>query len=314
MQQSKRIVFMGSPAFSVPSLERLIQKNYNIVGVYTQPPKPVGRGYKMQATPVQDFAEKYDLPVFTPTSFKKEVSALTELKNLKPDLIITIAYGMLLPISVLNVPPFKCLNLHASLLPRWRGAAPIQYALLNGDKKTGVTLMEMEEGLDSGPILYQEKISITEKSTSIELLQALSQLSADILEKTLPLYFSNKLMKEEQSAKAVTYAPKIKKIDGEINWNKPANFVVRQIKALSPWPGVYFNYKNIKIKVLDAVAISSSNQQEKLGCSLVDKELIFQCAENTAIKCTVVQKPGKKSMTCEEFLRGNPIKKGTCLV
>jgi len=314
MQYPQRIVFMGSPSFSTPTLERLIQKKYNVIGVYTQPPKPVGRGYKIQPTPVQLCAEKHNLPIFTPKSFQKDPSALSTLKNLNPDLIISIAYGLILPLSVLAIPIYKCLNLHASLLPRWRGSSPLQYALMQGDEKTGVTLMEMEEGLDTGPMLYKEEVTIKHHTTFTELLSTLSSLSADVLEKTLPLYLEKKINSKKQPLKGVTYAPKIKKIDGKLQWDKSADFAIRQLHALSPWPGVYFEYKGINIKVLQAIAIPSPSPNAKPGTSLCEKELIFQCAKGTAIKCTIVQQPGKKAMTCEEFLRGTPINKGTFLL
>ncbi len=310
LPHGQRIVFMGSPDFSVPTLKRLVQLGYNVVGVYSQPPKPVGRGYTIQLTPVNIWAKKHSLPVFTPKSFRKDLKAVQQLKNLKPDVIITVAYGLILPLSILSIPLYHCLNLHASLLPRWRGAAPLQHALFHGDKKTGGTLMQMEEGLDTGPIFFKKILKINEKMTLSKLHDTLSIMSADVIEKALPLYLQGSLIGVDQPTKGVKHAPKIKKEDGKIDWNKPANVSIAQLRALTPWPGVYFQHKGTTIKVLEAQAISSPIPEATSGQLLKEDHIVIQCAKETALACKIVQKPGKKAMKDIDFLRGYALKKG----
>ncbi|MEN6556306.1 MAG: methionyl-tRNA formyltransferase, partial [Anaerolineaceae bacterium] len=242
-----RVIFMGSPDFALPTLEEL-HNNTQVVGVVTQPDRPAGRGRQPMPCPVKQLADHLRIPVFQPLSLRKP-GALEQLEAWQPDLIVVAAFGQILPKSVLALPPKGCLNVHASLLPRWRGASPIQAAILAGDERSGVTIMLMEEGLDTGPILTQRTVPIRPGTTGAELSQQLAFLGAATLTEILPSYLSGMLAPLMQADSLATYAPMLKKSDGLLDFHQPALTLTRKVHAYFPWPGTYFVLNGKQIKV-----------------------------------------------------------------
>ena len=298
--QSTRIAFMGTPDFSVPILGALFKAKYQVIAVYTQPPRPVGRGYKITPSPVHSFATSQNIPVYTPPSLKSE-DEQKQWKGLDLDVAIIAAYGLILPKAILDAPKAGCINIHTSLLPRWRGAAPIQRAILEGDSETGVTLMKMDEGLDTGDILFKEKITITPKMTALQLQSALAHLATETLLKTLPLYLDGHLKPTPQPELGVTYAAKLDKKEGLLDWRLPASVLERKIRALNPWPGTWFTIGEDRIKVLEAEVVPLT-PPERPG-KILDNHLTIACGEN-ALRLLWVQKIGKSPLPTDEFLRG----------
>ena len=297
---SPRIGFMGTPEFAVEILNSLLKAHYSIVAVYTQPPRPLGRGYKVIPSPVQRCAEEHHLPIFFPETLNTE-KAQKQWQDLNLDVAIVAAYGLILPKAILDAPHKGALNVHASLLPRWRGAAPIQRAILEGDQETGVTIMKMDEGLDTGDILLMKKIALGKKMTTLLLLKKLSKLGAKALLEVLPSYLEGKLHPVPQPKEGITYAKKLEKKEGVLNWALPASFFNRQIRALNPWPGTWFDVGKDRIKILQAVVIPGSFSQPP--GTIIDKHITIVCKED-ALRPTLVQKIGKAPMTTDEFLRG----------
>lgn len=295
-----RIVFMGSPDFALPTLIAL-HKKYHVTGVVTQPDKPAGRGRTLRPPPVKTLVNEYNIPVIQPVSLK-EPAALAQLQQWEPELIVVAAFGQILRPPVLNLPPHGCINVHASLLPRWRGAAPIQAAILHGDKQTGVTIMLMEAGLDTGPILSQRSIPITDDCTAGALSPLLAELGSQLLVETLPGYLSGELRPQPQDETSATYAPMLKKADGEIDFNQPAEYLERFVRAYNPWPGAFTSWEVGRLKVHRAHAVESPSPG--IGKRLIHNE---QAAIGTAKGILVldeVQPAGKKAMPGEVFLRG----------
>jgi methionyl-tRNA formyltransferase len=298
--QETRVAFMGTPDFSVHILEALLKANYNVVAVYTQPPRPVGRGYKITPSPVHAFAEAHGIAVYTPKTLKTEEEQQT-WRNLKLDIAIVAAYGLILPKPILETPKKGCVNIHTSLLPRWRGAAPIQRAILEGDRETGITLIKMDEGLDTGDIIIQERIELSTRITTPKLQEDLIELANKLLLKSLPDYLENKLKITPQPRDGVTYAIKLDKSEGQLDWNLPAEVLDRKVRALNPWPGTWFSVGEDRIKVLDAEVISLSSP-ESPG-KILDSHLTIACGNN-ALRLLRVQKIGKSPLPADEFLRG----------
>ncbi len=298
--QKTRLAFMGTPDFAAKILKSLIDANYEIVAVYTQPPRPVGRGYKITPSPVHTLASSHHLPIFTPLSLKG-IDEQKQWSDLNLDVAIIAAYGLILPTPILESPKFGCINVHTSLLPRWRGAAPIQRAILEGDSETGVTLMKMDEGLDTGDILLKCPLSIPQKMKATELLDALCDLSSKALLETLPLYLEGKLQPTPQPKDGITYAAKLEKQEGLLDWNLTATVLERKIRALNPWPGTWFTIGEDRIKVLDAEIVPLINH-ETPG-KILDNHLTVACGEN-ALRLLYVQKIGKSPLPADEFLRG----------
>ena len=289
----KKLVFMGTPAFSVKALEVLANK-HDILCVYTQPPRPAKRGKKLQKTAIHERSETLGLPVRTPTSLKEEI---TFLKSLNLDAIIVAAYGLLLPKNVLDLPKKGCLNIHASLLPRWRGAAPIERAIMAGDSETGITIMQMDSGLDTGDMLAIKKLPIHENTTAQTLHDALSELGAEMMANILDEEF-NPISQPENG---VTYAHKLKKEEGLIDWSKPAIVLDRQIRSIRS----YFEYNGERIRVIESVLFDNlDNKTMEIGKLIDDnKRLIIACGEGT-LRITTLQRAGKKPVKAEDFLRG----------
>lgn len=303
MSKSLRLVFMGTPDFAVPALAALYKEGHNIAGVYTQPPKPAGRGHQIQKSAVHLYAEKIGVPVFTPVSLRRE-DALNELRCLAPEAIVVAAYGLILPQNVLDIPPLGCLNIHGSLLPRWRGAAPIHRAVLAGDAETGITIMQMEAGLDTGPMLLKEATPITPTTTTPELHDELAAMGARLIVRALALKADGSLEAQPQNDADATYAAKLTKSEGLLSWDKPADALARQVRALHPWPGCFFTCGQETIKVLDALAISGGNSSNKACGTLLDEEFTIACANGDALRLLLLQRAGKKATDAASVLRG----------
>ena len=302
--ETLRIIFMGTPNFSVPALEQLIKVGHNIVCVYSQPPRPAGRGQKERPSPVHEFAEAHDLKVCTPKSFKTE-DVLSKFSDLNADVAVVAAYGLILPKAALDAPKLGCINIHASLLPRWRGAAPIQRAIQAGDKKSGVTIMEMSEGLDTGNTLAVQETPLYTGITASQLHDSLSNIGASLIISTLNELQNGTIVSLKQPEDGVTYAAKLTNKEGRLDWTKPAEELERAIRALNPWPGVWFKYNGEQIKVLSAILV---NGESKPG-TIIDGFKIA-CGFD-ALEVTCAQRPGRKAMDADAFLRGYDLKPGS---
>ena len=305
------IVFMGTPEFAVPCLERLITDGHNVKGVFTQPDKPKGRGHKMQFPPVKECAVNNNIPVYQPLKMR-DGEALNILEKLNPELIIVVAYGKILPKEILEFPKYGCVNMHASILPKYRGAAPIQWCVLNGEKESGVTAMQMDVGLDTGDMLYTEKTEIGENETAGELHDKLSAIGAEVMSKTIKIIENGELKPEKQDDSLSNYAPMLSKDLCPIDWNVSAQEVHNKVRGLSPWPvaTTTINGKNLKIHRTELAGKSKGECGEVVKA---DKELIVACGDGNAVRILVLQTEGKKAMPAGDFLRGNSIEVGTIL-
>ncbi|MBX6323383.1 MAG: methionyl-tRNA formyltransferase, partial [Rhodospirillaceae bacterium] len=252
-----RLAFMGTPAFAVPSLEALLDAGHDVVAVYTQPPRPAGRGKRPMPSPVHEVALVRGLVVRTPRSLRKPAEAAA-FAALRLDAAVVVAYGLILPKAILEAPRLGCINLHASLLPRWRGAAPIQRAILAGDAETGVSVMLMDEGLDTGPVLATDRTAIGPQTTAAELQEELATRGARLLVATLAAYADGEVKPVPQPSTGATYAPKLTREEGRIDWSQPASALDRQIRAFAPWPGAWFERAGERIKVLAAVPVAEA--------------------------------------------------------
>ncbi len=296
-----RIVFMGTPEFAVPILSALADR-YEIVAVYTRVDKPAGRGKEMAESPVKVLARARGLVIEQPRTLRNE-AAQARLRDYLPDLIVVAAYGLILPQAVLDIPPHHCVNTHGSLLPRWRGAAPITHAILAGDAETGITLMQMEAGVDTGPMLAKQAIPIAPDDTTETLTEKLSRMATDLLIATLPTWLEGKITPKLQPEVGVTYAGMIKKEDGLIDWHKPAVEIERAVRAYNPWPSAYTFWNGARLKIWRASA-SDATVSEAPGT-------VVRCAESIGVSTGAgililreVQLAGKRVMTIEEFVRG----------
>ncbi len=302
----KRIVFMGTPEFSIPALERLIASEYEIVAVYTRPDKSAGRGRDPSMPPVKVMAQAHGIPLFQPETLKSS-SEIEHLASLKPDVGIVIAFGQILPQEVLDIPGFGFLNIHPSLLPRYRGASPVASAILAGEAETGVTIMLLDAGMDTGPILARSRLSIDSEDTTESLEARLAEVGADLLIETLRRWFEQKLVPERQDNREATYTARISKNDGELNWQLPAEELVRRIRAFHPWPGCYTRWRGKTLKVLKAISLPSAERVEP-GLVIempVESEIPVGIGTGEGILgLSLVQLEGKKSMPITDFLRG----------
>lgn len=293
---------MGTPEFSLPGLASLIgDPSFEIVGVFTQPDKPVGRKQILTAPPIKTLARKNNLPVFQPEKIKDE---LETIKNLQPDLIVVIAYGKIIPQSILDIPIYGCINVHASLLPKYRGAACLNAPILNGDSETGVTIMQMEVGLDTGPILRQTKIKLNGQETLKIIHDKLSFLGAEILIPTIHDFIAKKITPQIQDNSQASYIKTLKKEDGKIDWNKSAQEIERMIRAYNPWPGTYTLKEDKIIKITEVENKILQTNEHKIGeLFLNDDNLAVQCGQDSLV-ILKLQPAGKKIMTSKDFLRG----------
>ena len=304
-----RLIFMGSPAFSVPVLEALVAAGHEIVAVYTQPPRPAGRGKKQRPCPVHARALALTLDVRHPASLK-EAEEQAAFSELRADAAVVVAYGLLLPQELLDAPAHGCLNIHASLLPRWRGAAPIHRAIMAGDRETGICIMQMEAGLDTGPVLYQETISIAPDETTAALHDRLSDLGARSIVQSLKDL--SQLQARPQSSVGICYAQKIDKSEAQIDWSLPAEILDRQIRGLSPFPGAWAMLRGERVKFLGSALISCEQPLASAG-TVLDDDLGIACGSG-ALRITRLQRAGKSAQSSAEFLRGTPVIAGEQLV
>ena len=297
---------MGSPEFAIPSLLNLIKSEHKILCVYTQSPKKKSRGHKISKTPVHIFSEKSNLIV--KTNKLTQDQEYKEFINFKPDLVVVVAYGQIIPEKYLNIPNLIFLNLHASLLPKWRGAAPIERAILNKDKETGISIMKIEKKLDAGPYIKQVSVKISKETTSGELLEKLSKIGSIALADSIKLINTKKAIFQKQNEDDATYANKIDKVETKIDWNDKAENVIAKINAFSPKPGAWFFMQNERIKILKAEEV----EQKGNIAEVMNVNFTIGCAENS-VKILRLQKEGKKEMDVSEFLLGTKLKKGTKL-
>ena len=304
-----RLIFMGSPAFSVPVLEALVAAGHEIVAVYTQPPRPAGRGKKQRPCPVHARALALTLDVRHPASLK-EAEEQAAFSELRADAAVVVAYGLLLPQELLDAPAHGCLNIHASLLPRWRGAAPIHRAIMAGDRETGICIMQMEAGLDTGPVLYQETISIAPDETTAALHERLSDLGARSIVQSLKDL--SQLQARPQSSVGICYAQKIDKSEAQIDWSLPAEILDRQIRGLSPFPGAWAMLRGERVKFLGSALISCEQPLASAG-TVLDDDLGIACGSG-ALRITRLHRAGKSAQSSADFLRGTPVIAGEQLV
>ncbi|HEY4635178.1 MAG TPA: methionyl-tRNA formyltransferase [Rhodospirillales bacterium] len=302
-----RMVFMGSPEFALPTLAALLAAGHQVACVYTQPPRPARRGQKERRSPVHALAGAKGLAVRTPASLKDE-GEQAAFKALNADAAVVVAYGLKLPKAIVAAPRLGCLNVHASLLPRWRGAAPIQRAILEGDTETGVTIMRIDEGLDTGPIIIAEKVPIGPRATAAMLHDQLAELGARLMVKALDGLVAGMLKPTPQPATGVTVAPKLGRDDGRLDWRRPAAALERQVRAFNPWPGAWFEHAGHRMKVLAAAVEAGSG----VPGALVDDALGVACGAGV-LRLIEVQRAGRAAQPAAAFLRGFPMPAGVRL-
>lgn len=299
---SLRVVFMGTPDFAVPTLSEIVGQGHEVVAAYTRAPAAAGRGMELKLSPVHRMAERFGIPVLTPKTLRSEEAAEV-FRSHEADVAVVVAYGMLLPKAILDAPRLGCLNLHGSLLPRWRGAAPIQRAVMAGDRETGVAVMKMEEGLDTGPVAMAERVAITPEMNAGELHDRLMVLGADLMVRALAALSRGGLSFTPQPDEGVTYAHKLTNADSRIDWSKPAQAVHDHVRGLSPFPGAFFaadfGKGDERVKVLRSALTQGSGEPG----TLLDADGSVACGEE-AIRLVQVQRAGKAPMAADEFLRG----------
>lgn len=297
-----RLLFMGTPEFAVPCLARLIADGYEIAGVFTQPDKPKGRGHKLAPPPVKELALQHNLPVYQPEKLR-DGRALEIFRSLKPDLAVVVAYGRILPKELLEVPPFGCINVHGSLLPKYRGAAPIQWSVLNGDPSGGITTMYMAEGLDSGDMILQEETPIGENETSGELYERLSQMGASLLVETVKQVLAGNAPRIPQEESQATLAPMLEKSMGQLDFSKPAFAVHKWICGMNPWPAASTLLDGMPVKVYRSRIVQGEGEP---GTILPGKGLTIACGQG-AVELLEIQAQGGKRMAAADYLRGHPL-------
>ena len=299
--QNKRLIFMGSPKIASQYLEALIRNNFSITAVFSQPPKKKLRGMKVIESEVHQLAKKNNIEVFCPNIFDKNTIEI--VKNLNPDLIIVMAYGKVLPKEILDLPSFGCINIHVSLLPRWRGAAPIEHSLINGDKETGVSIIQLIERLDAGPIINQKKVAIEVDCNKNELSEKLTNVGIKLIVETIPLIFDKQISFTNQDENYVTYANKISSENRKIDFNKSVNEVLNLIRAHSPKPGAWFTIKNERIKIIKARKSNSVGNPS----TILNETFDIGCNDGS-IEPLILQREGKNAISKDDFLRGYSLK------
>ncbi len=295
---------MGTPDFAVPSLRKLIETQ-QLVGVVTQPDRPAGRGQRAHASPVKVTAEQAGIPLYQPKSLRSEAAA-APLRQWQPDLIVVTAFGQILRPHVLQLPAHGCLNIHASLLPRWRGASPIQHAILAGDAETGITLMQMDEGMDTGPIFAKQAISIRVNETAASLHDRLARLGADVLANQLDDILSGRLIATPQDESQVTYAPLIKKEDGLLEWRQSSPEIDRRIRAMTPWPGAYTTWQGKILKIHAAQPVDGRLPKDEPGRVVRHRDSAVVLTSTGGIALQQIQLAGKREMAVTDFIHGRP--------
>ncbi len=306
-----RLAFMGTPDFAVPTLKALGEAGHDIAAVYSQPPRPAGRGHKERPSPVQAYAERHGWPVCTPASLKT-AEAQADFAALNLDVAVVVAYGLILPQAILDAPRLGCVNVHASLLPRWRGAAPIQRAILAGDAETGVTIMQMDAGLDTGPMLLQERVAITAETTAETLHDRLAALGGATINRALAGLADGSLKAQPQPEDGVTYAEKLRREEGRLDWREPAATLERRVRAFTPWPGAYFEVAGEKAAERIKVLAAELRPESGAPGSVLDDKATVACGAG-ALRLTRLQRAGKAPMAAEAFLRGFALPAGRVL-
>lgn len=301
-----RILFMGTPDIAVGCLQKIIDEKHDIIGVVTQPDKPVGRGKKMGMPPVKELALKYDLPVYQPIKARDE-EFVKILKDLNPDLIVVVAFGQILPKSILDIPKFGCVNVHVSLLPKYRGAAPINWVIINGEDKTGVTTMYMDEGLDTGDMILTSEFELNDEITAGELHDIMKEEGAKVLKETIDLIEKGEAPRIPQNHDEFTYAPMMNKTLGQIDFSKSAKDIHNLVRGVNPWPSAYTTYKGQTMKIWKTKVLSESSDKVPGTILKVDKEGIRVSTKDNVILISEIQMPGKKRVLVEEYIKGNSI-------
>ena len=310
-----RIVYMGTPDFAVGTLEAIVKAGHEVAAVVTQPDKPAGRGKNMQVSAVKAAAQRLGLPVLQPEKVRSD-AFFPELERLHPDVIVVAAFGQIIPQRILDLPPYGCLNVHASLLPAYRGAAPIQWAILNGEEKTGATIMQMNAGLDTGDILTVREVEISPEETGGSLFDRLSAVGAELLVETLELVLAGSVQPVRQPAESPTaYARMIRKTDGELDWRESAESLERRVRAMTPWPCAYTRAEDRTLKIWKAeTAAGDETGQTSPGTVLsADESGIMVQTGSGALRITELQREGKKRMPAADYLRGAAMERGTVL-
>ncbi|MQA66921.1 MAG: methionyl-tRNA formyltransferase [Alphaproteobacteria bacterium] len=312
---SLRVVFMGTPDFAARALAGLINGPHAVVAVYSQPPRPAGRGQAERRSPVHELAEQHGIPVHTPASLKsaEAQAAFAEVvRDTGADIAVVAAYGLILPAAVLAAPWLGCVNIHASLLPRWRGAAPIQRAILAGDAETGISIMVVDEGLDTGPVLAREAVAIGPAITCDELHDCLAALGARMINEALTGLEAGTLTPQPQPEDGATYAAKLSREEGRLDWRDGAAALQRRVRAFSPWPGAWFAHGGTRMKVLAAEVAAGKPGAGEVPGTVLDASLTVRCGTDS-LRLTRVQREGRQPQDSAEFLRGFPLKPGTRL-
>jgi len=296
-----KIIFAGTPLFAVPALKALLDSSHEVIAVLTQPDRPAGRGQQLQASPVKALAMTHDIPVYQPTTLR-DIEIHTLLRELNADVMVVVAYGLILPQAVLDIPRYGCINIHPSLLPRWRGAAPIQRTIAAGDAETAVTIMQMDKGMDTGPILLQDKVVLTGEETSGDLHDLCSERGAALLLSVLDNIDHIKPI--AQSSEGITHAAKLEKAESVIDWQKSTKEILCQIRAMNPWPIAQMHYREMSLKIYAAKFYSHDIKEKKQGILFVEDEKLCVAASDGIIEILSLQLPGKKIMSAKDFMHG----------
>lgn len=301
-----KIVFMGTPEFAVPCLQKIIDEGHEVLAVVTQPDKPKGRGKKLSMPPVKELALKYDIEVYQPLKAREE-SFVNKLKEINPDLIVVVAFGQILPKSILDIPNFGCVNVHASLLPKYRGAAPLNWVIINGEEKTGVTTMYMDVGLDTGDMILKSEIPLDDEITAGELHDKMMIDGADVLKETIQLIAQGKAPREKQNDDETCYSPIMDKSLGNIDWSKSAKDIHNLVRGVNPWPSAYTTYGDQTMKIWKTKVLDKNSDKTPGSILNVDKDGLDVCTGQGVIRISEIQMSGKKRMIVSEYIKGNTI-------